>query len=375
MLGPANDWFFGVSINGWTSNDLALKWLQLIFDPATQQPRETDWRLVLMDGHASHVSVEFLDGRWRRIIPMCFPPHSTHIMQPLDVSIFGPLTQAYRDQVMELGEEANKIDRAQFASIYATARAKAITQMAARKAFVECGMTSRPNEEKILMRLPEYIPPSTRTPSPLRLDQADTRHDAKRFYSMLLDFEKSDSPRERAWLRRKLKKTYETRDADAILLTQQEQQRHQASQKAKRTVLLGDRKMISKDKMIRRDWAEQRISEMAPQIGMERQAREQRAQQKDMTRQDPGPSTLVSNHQSCALMGGHDAQTTPSRPQVVHYPDAAEPPISHSGWTCRFFDPSAPLGTPDDLSPPPPRSVPSPPPQFFVPPPFYWPSM
>ena len=210
---------------------------------------------------------------------MCFVPHSTHIMQPLDVSIFGPLTRAYRDQVMELGAEASKIDRALFASLYATARAKTITQMAARKAFVECGMTSNPNEEKILMRLPGYIPRSTRTPSPpLRLDQAETPHGTKRFYSMLLHFEKSESPREQAWLRRKLLKAYETRDADATLLSQHEQQRHQASQKAKRTVLVGDRKMISKDNMIRRDWAEQQISEMVPQIEREQQAREQRAQ-------------------------------------------------------------------------------------------------
>jgi hypothetical protein len=280
MLGPANDWFFGVSINGWTSNDLALKWLQLIFDPATQQPRETDWRILLMDGHASHTSVEFLDECWKkRIIPMCFPPHSTHIMQPLDVSIFGPLTRAYRDQVMELGDAANRIDRALFATMYATAREKTITQMAARKAFMECGMTCNPNEEKILMRIPGYIPRSTRTPSPpLRLAQAETPQDAKRFYSMLLEFRKSESPREQAWLGRKLKKAYETRDADATLLFQHEQQRKQALQKAKRTVLVGDRKVISKDNMIRRDWAEQQMSEMAPQIEVEQQAREQRAQ-------------------------------------------------------------------------------------------------
>ena len=115
-------------------------------------------------------------------------------------------------------------------------------------------MTSRPNEEKILMHLPGYIPPSTWTPSPpLRLDQAHTPHGTKHFYSMLLDFEKADNPQERAWLRWKLKKAYETWDADATLLSQHEQQWHQASQKDKCTALPGDCKMISKDKMIRCD--------------------------------------------------------------------------------------------------------------------------
>ena len=55
--------------------------------------------------------------------------------------------------------------------------------------------------------------------------------------------------------------------------------------KAKRTVLLGDRKMISKDKMIRRGWAEQRILAMAPQIEKEQEAQARRLQQAG---QEPG---------------------------------------------------------------------------------------
>jgi hypothetical protein len=179
---------------------------------------------------------------------------------------------------------------------------------------------------------------------------------------MLLDFEKSDSPRERAWLRRKLTKAYETRDANATLLSQSEQQRQQALQKAKRTVLAGDRKMISRDKMIRR-WAEQQISKMTPQIAKEQQARRQRALQAQKVQQaqqaqqaDSGPSTLVSNDDPYTLLERHDAHTTPSRPQAMHFPDAAEPSISRSGSTSRFLDPSAPLVASNELSPPPPQS-------------------
>lgn len=98
---------------------------------------------------------------------------------------------------MDLGEEADKIDRAQFASMYAVARAKIITKTAARKAFQDCGMTILPNEEKVLGRLPGYNPLALRTPSPPpRLDQADTPQDEKRLYDMLLSFERTDSPRE-----------------------------------------------------------------------------------------------------------------------------------------------------------------------------------
>ena len=126
--------------------------------------------------------------------------------------------------------------------------------------------------------------------------------------------------------------------------------------------------MISKDKMIRHDWAEQQISELVLPIEKEQQAweQQQQMQQTHLTRLDPGPSTLVSN----------DAQTTPSQPQAaMHIPDPAEAPISHSDWTSCFFDPSAPLDTSDDLSLVPSQSVPSPLPQSFVHPSFYWPSM
>ena len=37
----------------------------------------------------------------RRIQPYCLPPHSTYIMQPLDVACFGPLQRAYRTALQD----------------------------------------------------------------------------------------------------------------------------------------------------------------------------------------------------------------------------------------------------------------------------------
>jgi hypothetical protein len=37
--------------------------------------------------------IEYCDKR--RILVMVFPPHSTHTLQPLDVVMFKPLSQAY----------------------------------------------------------------------------------------------------------------------------------------------------------------------------------------------------------------------------------------------------------------------------------------
>ena len=31
-----------------------------------------------------------------KIIPLCLPPHLTHLLQPLDIGIFSPLLKAYQ---------------------------------------------------------------------------------------------------------------------------------------------------------------------------------------------------------------------------------------------------------------------------------------
>jgi len=65
-------------------------------------------RLLILDGHDLHVTWEFLDYCLQNdIIPLCLPAHSTHILQPLDVGLFGPLQQNYShclDDYTEGGE-------------------------------------------------------------------------------------------------------------------------------------------------------------------------------------------------------------------------------------------------------------------------------
>jgi type IV secretory pathway TraG/TraD family ATPase VirD4 len=53
-------------------------------------------RLPIIDGHESHKSFTFQDLREKsKIITVCKPPHSSHILQPLDVGCFSQLKRAY----------------------------------------------------------------------------------------------------------------------------------------------------------------------------------------------------------------------------------------------------------------------------------------
>ena len=91
---------FVTSPSGWTNNGLGLAWLRDIFDRETKGKARRDRRLLFLDGHGSHVTMEFLNYcEQSKILAMTYPPHSTHTLQPLDVGIFSPLSRAYGDEL------------------------------------------------------------------------------------------------------------------------------------------------------------------------------------------------------------------------------------------------------------------------------------
>ena len=87
-----HDWSIGVSDNSWTTNEIGLTWLTEVFDKHTKDYTVGTYRLLVLDGHNSHVSPEFdrycLD---HQIVVLCMPAHSSHLLQPLDVGCFSVL--------------------------------------------------------------------------------------------------------------------------------------------------------------------------------------------------------------------------------------------------------------------------------------------
>ena len=60
------------------------------------------YRLLLLDGHGSHLTEEFLEYCHRhKILVGIYPPHSTHTLQPLDVVMFKPLSTSYSKKLGE----------------------------------------------------------------------------------------------------------------------------------------------------------------------------------------------------------------------------------------------------------------------------------
>ena len=64
---------------------------------------EDNKKLILFDGRISHKSLAVLEyTKENGIVLFCFPAHSMHRVQPIEVGFFGPL-QIYYDQGFRRG--------------------------------------------------------------------------------------------------------------------------------------------------------------------------------------------------------------------------------------------------------------------------------
>lgn len=54
-----SDWVIGVSENGWTNDVLGLTWLEHVFEKHTLHRTKGVYRLLILDGHGSHLTLQF----------------------------------------------------------------------------------------------------------------------------------------------------------------------------------------------------------------------------------------------------------------------------------------------------------------------------
>jgi hypothetical protein len=96
-------WRFGVINNGWTTNEIGVAWLKHFIEQIKGR-RVGSHVLFIIDGHESHKSLTFqalCEGN--KIITLCMPPHSSHILQPLDVGCFAPPKAGVQQRDQSLG--------------------------------------------------------------------------------------------------------------------------------------------------------------------------------------------------------------------------------------------------------------------------------
>lgn len=100
-----DDYYVGNSPNGWMSADCFFGWLANCFYPSVQDTVEFPI-IIFMDGHTSHINVAVAEFcAQKNIILYCFPPHASHMLQPLDVSVFGPFKKHWNNSLDEFGRK------------------------------------------------------------------------------------------------------------------------------------------------------------------------------------------------------------------------------------------------------------------------------
>lgn len=133
-----------VSHNGWTNNELGLDWLEFFDQYATCiDSKKSLWRMLIVDGHDSHISSEAIQFCLKKkIVLLCLPPHATHLLQPCDVGIFGIIAQIYKQLIGERYRfgATYHIDKCQFLEIWIEARQISITEKNIRSAWRKSGI-------------------------------------------------------------------------------------------------------------------------------------------------------------------------------------------------------------------------------------------
>ncbi|KAJ6255929.1 hypothetical protein Dda_9219 [Drechslerella dactyloides] len=155
------DWVVALSDNGWTTNELALQWLEH-FNKFTARRCKSDYRLLVLDGHESHHSAAFeLYCQEHKIITVCMPPHSSHLLQPLDIGCFGPLKQAYSREVEALMRaHINHISKLEFLSGFHKAHTAALIPKNIRSSFAGAGIVPY-DPDRVLLKLDVQLPVAT----------------------------------------------------------------------------------------------------------------------------------------------------------------------------------------------------------------------
>jgi hypothetical protein len=141
QAGLPSTWKLAVSDNGWTNDELGLQWIQH-FNEYTRNVYKSKWRLLIFDGHGSHQTTQFAQFCLENhILTLCMPAHSSHILQPLDVSCFSPLKRVYGQQIeqkMRLG--SNHITKQEFLPAFFTAHQQVMTPSTIAAGFRATGL-------------------------------------------------------------------------------------------------------------------------------------------------------------------------------------------------------------------------------------------
>ncbi|GBM09331.1 hypothetical protein AVEN_135059-1 [Araneus ventricosus] len=151
--------------SGWINKETFLVWFKKFLEHSNPGPKKPV--LLIIDGHNSHTkSLELVNLAWaNNVVLLCFPPHTTHRLQPLDVSFMAPVNTFYEQETRKwlINHPGRCVTIYQVGKLFKAAFSRAATVQTAVKGFGKTGIY--PFNRDVF---PEYLlAPSETTEKPL----------------------------------------------------------------------------------------------------------------------------------------------------------------------------------------------------------------
>ena len=163
----SRDWRFSTSNSGWTSDSHAYEWLTTVFEPETRPEDPEAHRLLIMDGHGSHITANVIAHCMEHAIDLLIlPPHCSHVLQPLDVNVLAPLKRALAAETDSVARiDAGRVARVEWTRMYIRAREKAFTASNIKSGWRKTGLEPL----SPIVVLDKHHPMPAPAPSPPRI--------------------------------------------------------------------------------------------------------------------------------------------------------------------------------------------------------------
>lgn len=135
------DSIYECSKSGWMTEELFVVWLKhfcRFSNPSKENPV-----LLIADNHSTHISLSAYElCKSKGIVMLSLPPHTSHRLQPLDVSVYGPLKAAYNRECESYmkSHHNQKITTFEIAELFHKAYGKVASISNAVKGFETSGI-------------------------------------------------------------------------------------------------------------------------------------------------------------------------------------------------------------------------------------------
>ena len=140
-VGSPADTIVRMTDNGWITSETFMEWGHAFLKCLSKDGLP---HLLLLDGHGSHVyNVSFLDlMASNNVHVMCFPSHTTHLLQPADVSLFKSLKVNWTSEGLAYNRKSGgrKPGKSDFFQIFTPAWKNAATVANAQSGFRSTGL-------------------------------------------------------------------------------------------------------------------------------------------------------------------------------------------------------------------------------------------